>query len=369
MSIASLARPNERDIERYVQNVLCDSKSFKRLASREQKLSHELTAKALERAEGIFIWVILVTRSLSNGMRNRDTISDLQHRLRSLPRDLELLYERLVVLIEPEYLTWTSKTFQILKETEQLSLDGFPIDQNPHYGTGDPEHCSLTLMGLYMAHNDRIDVKAAEKWTDSDVAQRCEELQIQLMSRRAGFLELRESGPPRAGFKVHWLHRTAEEFLKQTEVWEGMLKQTADHFNPHLAPFRSFTPRLTAMTNVFEETKSQMQEGMDVFQANGHLERLESKKEILSPYEVARQALFLAHSLEMDGLLKPVSILDDLDYIMTTKLTARLADVKNSNSKIHWTNRWLRARMVQPATSLYPIVAILGLGTYYISNK
>jgi len=76
----------------------------------------------VEKADGVFLWVVLVVRSLLNGIRNRDDVLVLQQRLRRIPRELEPLYNHLLSLIEPIYLPWASRTFQILRTVQQLCI-------------------------------------------------------------------------------------------------------------------------------------------------------------------------------------------------------------------------------------------------------
>src|ERR1700722_17397382 len=54
------------------------------------------------------------------GLENRDSISDLQRRLRSLPSDLEALYTHMVTLIDPFYLSKVSQIFQLVRTALEL---------------------------------------------------------------------------------------------------------------------------------------------------------------------------------------------------------------------------------------------------------
>jgi hypothetical protein len=51
-----------------------------------------LVEEIVEKANEVFLWVKLVVQSLLAGLGNRDSITDLQRRLRELPSDLEKLY-------------------------------------------------------------------------------------------------------------------------------------------------------------------------------------------------------------------------------------------------------------------------------------
>jgi hypothetical protein len=107
------------------------NKAFQRLAARDPESSHALVEEIVGKAQGVFIWVALVVQSLLRGIRNRDELSDLWDRLRLFPKELEPLYARLLEMIEPVYLPWAVKAFQLLRinhkivnsEAEELMSD------------------------------------------------------------------------------------------------------------------------------------------------------------------------------------------------------------------------------------------------------
>jgi hypothetical protein len=65
----------------------------------------------VEKADGVFLWVRIVVKSLLEGLRNRDDIAILRERARLLPKELEPLYEHLLERIGPFYIVWASKAF------------------------------------------------------------------------------------------------------------------------------------------------------------------------------------------------------------------------------------------------------------------
>ena len=83
------------DIESFVVDRLRSSEVFQRLASNDPTSALILIQEIVEKSDGIFLWVKLVARSLPVGFRSRDTIPDLQKRLRLFPRELEPLYDHL----------------------------------------------------------------------------------------------------------------------------------------------------------------------------------------------------------------------------------------------------------------------------------
>ena len=118
------------DIELYVSDKMHRNSAFQRLSLKDHKAAQMLIRATVERAEGVFLWVWLVVKSLLNGISNRDTISDLRKRLQSIPTELEPLHRLLINQIQPIYLPWASKAFQIVRACRELSgnpltLQGF----------------------------------------------------------------------------------------------------------------------------------------------------------------------------------------------------------------------------------------------------
>ncbi|KAF8860239.1 hypothetical protein BDZ45DRAFT_575436, partial [Acephala macrosclerotiorum] len=112
-----------KDIDVYINGKLNDSPAFLKLASRDVMLASSLTGEISERAEGVFLWVHVVVKLLLKGVNNRDTIPQLWQRLRSFPRELNPLYNKLLSQIESCYLEWASRAFAIMSISSELSSD------------------------------------------------------------------------------------------------------------------------------------------------------------------------------------------------------------------------------------------------------
>lgn len=72
----------------------------------------------------MFLWVLLVVRSLRRGLPNADTLLDLQNRLRQFPTDLREFYLQMVENIEiyHEKLTQTFRIAVALSEPSSVLL-------------------------------------------------------------------------------------------------------------------------------------------------------------------------------------------------------------------------------------------------------
>ena len=55
----------------------------------------------VEKSSGVFLWTVLVVRSLMTGLRNHDTVEELRKRLDLLPPELDQLYRHMIKSMHP----------------------------------------------------------------------------------------------------------------------------------------------------------------------------------------------------------------------------------------------------------------------------
>ncbi|KAE9368296.1 hypothetical protein N431DRAFT_443748 [Stipitochalara longipes BDJ] len=193
------------------------------LAESEPIHATDLANEIVTKASGVFLWVKLVIRSLLNGLRNRDDISDLKRRLRDIPEEIEALYRHMMRGIESLYKEKAFRTFEIFKIMSQNETS-FPGGVS-----------SFELDAAIMANEEDTLALNTEMWDEAEAEKRCEQLDIYLRTRCAGLLEIHETqffelprGPDLLlqkllpGFyhisKVQYLHRSVREFLETDEV-------------------------------------------------------------------------------------------------------------------------------------------------------
>jgi len=231
-----------RDIERYVQDNLMENAFFRQLARENPEDAPALVQEIVDKADGVFLWVKLVVRSLLNGIRNRDEMSHLWERLRLLPRELEPLYSRLLDLVEPLYLPWVSKAFQILRNNRDLG--DLPFGETSAKFTGVE---GLTVAAFYLAMNQELDESTILRMGDYELKlklrTKCKDTIVHLTARCAGLLEVSNikgtdlTGPESP---IVFFHRTARDFLYTKVHWSKLLIQTINtDFNPSVSMMRS----------------------------------------------------------------------------------------------------------------------------------
>jgi hypothetical protein len=121
------------DIRRYVNETLNTNSRYQQLTIDEPLAAPELECEIISRADGVFLWVRLVVKSLLNGLGNRDDIDDLQRRLEILPRDLEGLYHHMLSRIDPFYMGKAARMFQVVEIAFQpLNIFAFALTEDTY---------------------------------------------------------------------------------------------------------------------------------------------------------------------------------------------------------------------------------------------
>ena len=217
-----------RDIQSYVQDTLNSNKLFRQLmAGKDSARCENLQVEIVSRAQGVFLWVFLVVRSLVQGLTNADRITDLERRLRSLPVDLETYFRHMLDTIEDVYKQQTVQTFHIaLQAAEPLNLMTYvmldEIEENPDYAIELP----------------------AQQMTRGDIESRCQDMKLRINARCKDLLQVTrkkspqwklddylnysmfshessDGGPspqPLFQYEVDFLHRSVKDFFRVNDI-------------------------------------------------------------------------------------------------------------------------------------------------------
>jgi hypothetical protein len=223
------------DIQAYVSDKLADHRRMRQLAKANPELASRLTDEIVTKASGVFLWVTLVVKSLLDGLRNRDTIVDLQRRLQDLPKDLASLYSHMLKQLEPLYQRKAAETFQIFSAMEHNSTVPSLWLEVAITGNGDDLREPVQFYPNVIKLRDKLE------WLD-----------VHLKSRCAGLLEITGGTfrNPNASRKelytsrVSYLHRTVAEFLMADDVRAVTLEAAGSDFDPN---FRVIIGRIYGM--------------------------------------------------------------------------------------------------------------------------
>lgn len=195
------------DIRLYVKDNLEQDSRFQYHLSRDYSATQSLIRQICAKADGVFLWVYLVVRSLLRGLSNRDEVFDLHQRLHKLPGDLERYFEHMMNSIENIYQVQTARIFKTIVTSEG----------------------SLPLIDIHFLDMERYDPSYAmgDKITplsQEQLRSTLDEKKWQLNARCRDLLQISTDAQEGAFFKhsVKFLHRTVIDFFR-TKAMDDLL--------------------------------------------------------------------------------------------------------------------------------------------------
>ena len=218
-----------RDIKSYVQDMLGGNRLFCQLAAgKDSARCKNLEDEIVSRAQGVFLWVFLVVRSLIEGLTNADRITDLERRLRSLPTDLEAYFRHMLENIEDVYVQQTVQTFHIaLQAVKPLNLMTYAmideLEEFPRYAIELP----------------------VQQMTITDAESRCQDMKLRINARCKDLLQITRKSlqkfdedpnyelalHPFFQYEVDLLHRTVKDFFQVNDVQSFITCRIPQTFN------------------------------------------------------------------------------------------------------------------------------------------
>lgn len=178
----------------------------------ESERAVTLEAEIQEKAEGVFLWVRIVTGLLLRGLDDGDDLDDLLPKLRALPSDLRELYTRMMQKMPPDYQVQASQMFQIF-EWWRLHHESDPLE---------------LLLLAFAIQQPSTALNFDENAWDTQMKKRySKRIKARVRSRCCGLLEVRwirrksMFWPPTP--IVAYLHRSVAEFVTSQDVWDELL--------------------------------------------------------------------------------------------------------------------------------------------------
>jgi hypothetical protein len=198
------------DIRHYTVGLLRE-----RLESRHGDEWESLTETVVEKSCGVFLWVVLVVRSILAGLREFDDITELRNRLHDFPPELKDLYAAMFRHMPRTNRKQASELFQTCLAAAEAQNGIYHITpiQLHFAGWGATAAVEMPVKFLTIPEEESF-----VKTTEGRIRARC-----------AGILELRSVDFKLQGcfrsksikhFYVDFIHRTAVDFLRLPEIWE-----------------------------------------------------------------------------------------------------------------------------------------------------
>jgi hypothetical protein len=229
------------DIKSFVATEMPKNEAFRSLDKRYPGFSEVLTHNIVSKASGVFLWVQLVVKSLMEGISSGDRKEDLQRRLDELPPDLEQLYDKILLSLDPFYLEQASQYFQLMEQS----------------GSTDPEWRSQMDIWTFMLADEETTDSALEQVyikSDAEVASdsllhRLEAMQRRIVTRCKGLLEADLSDTFAQNWKklssedgdvtilnpaVEYLHRSVQDYIRSSESRKTVRLDEGGSFDPAL---------------------------------------------------------------------------------------------------------------------------------------
>jgi hypothetical protein len=154
---------NYRDIEHFVHGELTACAH----AFKDDTDFRLLIDDVAERAEGVFLWAVLVCKSLVSGYEARDDEKMIKRRLAAVPAGLEELFAHMFSNIEREHREYLTRCFFLLKWSKQAG-----------------QNVTLPLIAAFVSEDSYSSLE--------DFREACDIVKHRVVAQGKGLLELRE---------------------------------------------------------------------------------------------------------------------------------------------------------------------------------
>ncbi|CVK94918.1 uncharacterized protein FMAN_13202 [Fusarium mangiferae] len=195
-----------------------------------------LRQQLVDKAQGVFLWLHLATRSIIEGIQNNDSENMLSIRLHELPRDLEKLYIDM----------WQRSNAEsnVYQETARKFFH-YAMGYSEGYVLTDPSWDIASFLPLTLqiaCADDPAIQKTLFTGTGTigmtEMMRMCDDLKASIHTRCAGMLEVqtqeldkntsemlgcKKTAVTKALGRVSFIHRTAHDFLTDTEAGHSIL--------------------------------------------------------------------------------------------------------------------------------------------------
>lgn len=240
------------DIQLFVMENLEGDRHFAQLKLKDGRYK-DLISEIVEKAQGVFLWVSLVVRSLLRGLTNADTISDLQRRLALLPTDLEKYFRFMLDSTEKVYHGQAARMLQIcLASRKPVSLItlSFYDEQDPDFGM-EPR---------------------MKRWRKDDVEELHQLMQKRVNARCVDLVEVtfEEGCQEVSPFKVEFIHRTVRDFLETKDIQNVLAERQGVGFDAENYLCQAYLTQMKRMPSAMEQSTARF-----IFHASRLERRLE----------------------------------------------------------------------------------------------
>lgn len=230
-----------RDIEVYIDDTILHHPHIKHLTYSEPEMSMKVTRLLIDKASGVFLWVVLACQSILRGLDEYDTVPELMSRVMELPPELDDFFRQTIASMDPRKRDQSARLLRLVFDGQDHRI--------PTIGLAIVEEQGLRadFMGPTAVNID-----------DKDLVKRCQRLEGRIRSRCSGLIEIQKERilvppsrassieeealfylgfyPPYSASKIVFMHRSLYEFLCGEGIWEWEILRVDNEcgqFAPH----------------------------------------------------------------------------------------------------------------------------------------
>ncbi|KAN0102600.1 hypothetical protein V8E51_010913 [Hyaloscypha variabilis] len=232
------------DIKFYIQEELAGSESFLQSVKQDSRC-HEIVEIIATRAQGVWLWVFLVVRSLKRDLQSEESYNHLRRRIDDVPPRLEDYFRRIWIHIDPIYRMETARTLLVMLQAEESNLGNFPL-LGQHCLESELEREDYALVEEIkdsskpqVLQEYEASFSRAEETAKTRINDRCKDLV--LIRKTTGSFSANSWGSPDFSIYRHhlsFLHRTVRDFLRQN-FYDTLTVDSRD-FSPVKSLFKVF---------------------------------------------------------------------------------------------------------------------------------
>ncbi|GKU20497.1 unnamed protein product [Fusarium langsethiae] len=221
----------ERDITSYVDDTVASHPNMRAISAMDPKAVTSITRSLIERASGVFLWVVLVCRSVIEGCDNCESASDLQYRVNESPEEVEDLLQLIMESIPPRWKDEAMKIMYLLHTKHSCQMAG-----------------SILTLGLYLICEQGISsdihcskIQNMQPLSKEEIDERCHIMERRLQSKCRGIVEVERNLGIIGKFRrkpyysnVDFMHRTVYDLISQPGFFDRQFgKIIRQGFNAH----------------------------------------------------------------------------------------------------------------------------------------
>ena len=295
----------------------------------------------VRKAEGVFLWVELVVKDLTRGLKHDDTLEQLRIRVESTPSDLEALYEKMLSSIELAHHEEAAQLFQMALSNLTRSLLDVALELNKGF-----DRLSEIRVGDALAFccrfRKRIPAIGAgllelnfENNRSSKRVALVERGNLTLPIHYTYSLEAADVSFYERYAHVDFIHRTAAEFLRQNKQAQIFLDSNVQSsLSPHCKYVRVLLTKLSLL-GFPQEPPEIDAESAEVYTCLGNRHPDDDFVD-----QVARPFIYkiMQHVFldELETGIAQVSLCYDVDRILTAAYQRHGTIITAQ----HWSTRW-----------------------------